>query len=389
MPFGLCNAPSTFQRCMELLLSGLQWKTLLIYLDDVIVHSATFEDHIERLGEVLSRLRKAGLKLKPSKCHLMQSEVLFLGHVVGQEGVRTNPKLVKAVSDWKRPTDPRQVQQFLGLCNYYRRFVPHFGHIAHPLYQLTEKGMRFEWTEECEAAFDQLKVSLTHSPVLAYPRPGGKYTLDTDASNIGIGAVLSQEQDGEERVIAYASKRLDKRQRRYCVTRRELLACVTFIQQFRHYLLGQEFDLRTDHNSLRWLFSFKEPQDQLARWLEVLAQYRFRILHRAGTKHGNADALSRKYCDPQQCDCFVGGCQVHTLPCGGCKYCQRQHESWKEFQVETDDVIPLATRRIAGPDNESAEDDVIQMCNPSKRKYPVFTTIADRYDDIRIHGELV
>jgi hypothetical protein len=206
MLFGLCNAPSTFQCCMELILSGLQWKTLLIYLDDVIVHSTTFDDHMEKLGEVLSRLQNAGLKLKPSKCHLLQSEVLFLGHIVDSQGVRINPQLVQSVSNWKTHKNPREVQQFLGLCNYYRRFVPHFSDIAQPLYLLTEKGVRIEWTGECDAAFNQLKVSLTHSPVLAYPRSNGKYILDTDASNIGIGAVLSQEQDGEEQVIAYASK---------------------------------------------------------------------------------------------------------------------------------------------------------------------------------------
>ena len=223
----------------------------------------------------MSRLQNAGLRLIPSKCHLLQTEVLFLGHIVGAEGVKTNPKLVQSVSNWKVPTDPRQVKQFLGLCNYYRRFVPDFGDIAHPLYLLTEKEARFEWTDECETAFNQLKVLLTNAPVFAYPRPDGKMFLDTDASNIGIGAVLFQEQDGQERVIAYASKRLDKRQRRFCVTRRELLllAGVTFIQQFRHYLLGRTFDLRTDHNSLKWLFSFNEPQDQLAWWLVVLAQY--------------------------------------------------------------------------------------------------------------------
>ena len=214
------------------------------------------------------------------------------------EGVRTNPQLVQSVSNWKTPKNPREVQQFLGLCNYYWRFVPHFSDIAQPLYLLTEKGVRFEWTGECDAAFNQLKVSLTHLPVLAYPRSNGKYILNTDASNIGIGAVLSQEQDGEEQVIAYASKWLDKRQGRYCVTRRELLAGVTFVQQFRHYLLGREFDLRTDHNSLRWLFSFKEPQDQLARWLEVLAQYRFRILHRAGAKHRKRWCVVQKVLQP-------------------------------------------------------------------------------------------
>ena len=157
MPFGLCTAPSTFQRCMELILRGLQWKTLLIYLDDLIFYSSDVEEHLNRIDTVLVHLEKANLKLKPAKCNFLKSEVLFLGHLVGQNGVKPIPKLIQAVDEWQAPKNVKEVQQFMGLCNYYRRFVRNFSEIACPLTKLTGKGVEFDWTEQCEQAFTTLK----------------------------------------------------------------------------------------------------------------------------------------------------------------------------------------------------------------------------------------
>ena len=341
LPFGLCGAPGTFERGMEMVLRGLQWKTLLIYLDDIIIFSSNLQEHFKRLEEVLSRLSKANLKLKPSKCHLLQKEVLFLGHIVGQNGIRPNPELIKSVREWNTPKSTKQVQQFLGLANYYRRFIKNFSEIASPLSQLTKKDVKFSWSKECQKSMETLKKALCAAPILAYPVPDGRYILDCDASNSGIGAVLSQVQEGQERVISYGSKKLDKAQRNYCVTRRELLSLVTFIIQYRHYLLGKQFTLRTDHSSLRWLFNFKEPEGQLARWLEVLAQYNFEIVHRDGKKHGNCDALSRQYCDEESCDHFKQGTDLAQLPCGGCSSCTKKQNQWEHFENEANDVIPL------------------------------------------------
>ena len=177
--------------------------------------------------------------------------------------------------------------------------------------------------------------------MLALPRQHGCFVLDTDASDVGMGAVLSQLQEGEERVIAYESKRFTKQQRRYCVTRRELLAVHSAVHHFRHYLLGGEFLVRTDHNSLRWLFNFKSPEGQLARWLEVLSQYDFKIVHRPGNKHSNADALSRRGCQPDNCSCFVQNVPLNELPCGGCAYCSQRQRDWSTFQ-DVDDVVALS-----------------------------------------------
>ena len=292
-PYGLTNAPSTFQRLMELVLGGLQWIKCLVYLDDIIIFGRTFLEHISRLGEVLGRLKSAQLKLKPAKCNLFSREVTYLGHVISAEGFSTDPAKVEAVCSWPTPASVHDVRSFLGLASYYRRFVANFASIAQPLHKLTEKKIPFHWTNECQQAFDILKNKLTTAPVLVYPEISKQFILDTDASDRGIGAVLSQMHDGQERVIAYGSRALSKAERNYSTTRKELLAVVYFTRHFRHYLLGCEFLLRTDHSSLQWLHNFKEPEGQVARWLEQLSSFRYSIQHRPGKRHSNADALSR------------------------------------------------------------------------------------------------
>ena len=299
MPFGLCNAPSTFERLMEQVLAGLQWQICLIYLDDVIIFSKTCLEHITRLDEVLTKLGQAGLKLKPKKCHFFCKEVIYLGHRVSTEGIATDPEKVEAVQNWRVPTNLTDVRSFLGLCSYYRRFIPQFSTTAKPLTKLTEKNQGFKWGTEQEEAWAVLKQKLLTAPILAYPDPQCEFILDTDASAYGIGAVLSQVQNGQEKVISYGSRSLTKEERRYCVTRREMLAIVYFMKYFRHYLYGRKFKVRTDHGALRWLMNFKDPQGQVARWLEVLGTFDFDVQHRPGLRHNNADAMSRGPC--RQC----------------------------------------------------------------------------------------
>lgn len=343
MPFGLSNAPATFQRCMELVFRGLQWKTLLIYLDDVIILSKDIDEGLDRLEEALARLENAGLKLKPSKCKLLQSEVLYLGHVISRDGLKPNPKLIESVKNAEPPRNQKEVQQFHGLCNYYRKFIEHYSDLAYPLTQLTGKNVPFEWSAEAQRSFDALKTALCTAPVLSYPREVGLLILDTDASDVGIGSVLSQIQDGEEKPLAYGSKKLSKQQARYCVTRRELLAIVVFLAEFRHWLLGGKFLIRTDHSSLRWLMNFKEPQGQLARWLEYIQEYDFDIVHRAGKKHQNADALSRMS-ENSDCAAYTQRVKLADLPCGGCKTCQKRQDEWATFDEEVDDIVPLTNK---------------------------------------------
>ena len=300
MPFGLCNAPATFQWLMDCILAGLQWTTCLVYINDIIITGKTFEEHLHHLQQVLDRLKSAGLNIQPSKCHFLQHEVNFLGHIASSRGVSPDPSKTVKVKEWPTPTSTQEVQQFLGLASYYRRFIQNFAMIAKPLHQVTGKKNPFRWTEQCEKAFTQLKSCLTSVPILTLPDWTRPFILDTDASETSLGAVLSQcHPDGTEYVIAYASRLLTKPEQNNCVTRKELLAVVTFLNHFRHYLIGRPFTIRTDHGALTWLQNFKSPEGQLARWLEKLQDYQFTIIHHPGRKHNNADALSRIPC--QQC----------------------------------------------------------------------------------------
>ena len=285
-----------------------------MYLDDIVVFSRTPEEHLQRLASVFNRLSQAGLKLKPEKCSFFQRSVRFLGHVVSAEGIATDPEKVRAVAEWPVPVSVTEVRSYLGLASYYRRFVRDFAEIAAPLHELTKKNARFIWTEEAQNAFDTLKVALTTPPILAMPKDTGEFIVDADASDRTLGCVLSQVQDGEERVIAYASRSLDARERNYCCTRRELLAVVHFLRYFKRYLLGRRFRVRTDHSALTWLRRTPEPIGQQARWCEQLEEYEFTIEHRPGVKHGNADALSRRPCSVKTCVCKSPRSQLFGEP---------------------------------------------------------------------------
>ena len=349
MPFGLCNAPATFQRAMTLVLRGLTWEEVLAYLDDIILLGKSFEDCLKTIIAVFDTFRENDLKLKAKKCVLFQRKVIFLGKEVSNEGVSPNPSSVEKVLSWPSPKTVKEVERFLGLVNYHRAHIKNFAKLADPLYRLTHKGkgFPFTWEEEHKKSFKTLKEALVSTPVLGFPRNGEDlFILDTDASDTAIGAELLQVQDGAERLIGYGSYTLTPAQRNYCTTRKELLAVVRFTRQFRHYLLGRKFYIRTDHGSLAWLMRFKNISGMLARWLEELSQYDMVILHRKGSSHLNADARSRIPETVDFCDCYRAGCKPDTLPCGGCHFCVRVHNQWSRFEDEVDDVIPLSVRQV-------------------------------------------
>ena len=346
MPFGLCNAPATFSRAISLVLHGMSWTKVIAFLDDIMVLGKSFEEHYANLAQVLQRFCEHGLKLKPRKCNLFQRSVLFLGKRVSEEGIEINPANIEKVKTWSIPRCRKEVEAFLGFVNYHREHIIGFAGIAQPLYQITGKG-DFHWHEEQQLAFESLKECMTSTPVLAYPNANEPFILDTDASNFAVGAELIQIQGGRERVIGYDSMILDKCQRKYCTTRKELLAVVVFTRKYRHYLLGRPFHLRTDHNSLIWLMGFKNIEGQLSRWLEELSAYDMRIIHRPGKEHGNADGMSRI---PGTADCFTDSqLNPSQLPCAstGCSYCSRNHQKWERFTDEVDYVVPLSVRAIS------------------------------------------
>ena len=304
MPFGLCNAPATFERLMDTVLRGYLWERCMCYLDDIVVYGHTFETALQNLQLVFERLRQAGLRLKPSKCQLFKRELLYLGFIVNGQGTRPDPEKLKALRQWPIPCTVTDVRSFLGFANYHRRFIKDYAKKAEGLLQLTRGQQNFQWGPTQRKSFNLLRDSLEQIPFLSHPEPSDKheFILDTDASGFALGGALYQSVDGVERPIGFASKTLSRSQRNYCTTYRELLAIVEMIKHFRHYLWGRHFRLRTDHGSLRWLRSYKDAEGMLARWLAKLQQYDFDIEHRPGVRHVNADSLSRCHsCKNEYC----------------------------------------------------------------------------------------
>ncbi|XP_043064105.1 uncharacterized protein LOC122320095 [Drosophila ficusphila] len=243
-PMGIARSPSSKKKdgytifCVDYRRLNDVTKSTLVYLHDIIVHSRTAEEHLVHLDQVFDRLATAGLKLSPRKCAFFRPEVNYLGHIVSHNGLKACPEKIQKVVDWPSPRNQKEVRSFVGLCSYYRKFIPDFATIARPLHQLTKARRPFTWSTEAQDAFGLLKVKLTTSPVLTFPDPDGLFILDTDASNHGAGAVLSQCQEGQERVLEYYSKTFNAAERNYCVTRRELLAAVLSTKHFHHYLYG-------------------------------------------------------------------------------------------------------------------------------------------------------
>ena len=281
---------------MELVLKGMTRKQCVVYIDDVIVYGTTFEETHNRLQAVFDRLRQAQLRLKPKKCFLFKPSTLYLGYVVSSEGVKPDPNKVESLRTWHRPCDIRGLRAFLGMASYHRKFIRNFAEVAEPLILLTRRGTPWVWEDPQQQAFDHLRTALMTDPVLAHPKREGEFILDTDASAHSIGGALYQMQDGEERLIGYASKTLSGAQKNYCTTKRELLAVVRMVKQFRHYLWGNHFTIRTDHASLTWLLRFKDADGMLARWIAELAPYQINVSYREGKNHLNADGLSRRRC---------------------------------------------------------------------------------------------
>ena len=250
---------------METILAGLQWGTCLIYLDGVIIFGKSFEEAVENLQKVLERLHNAGLKLKPKKCELFAKSVSFLGHIISDEGVASDPEKVKTVQICPVPINQTETRSFLGLCGYYRRFIKGYAETAKPLHTLTEKGRPFIWKQDYQIAFEKLKKHLIEAPILVFPDFTKDFILDTDASGTSIGAILSQKIDGKERVVCFGSRTLSKSDRQYSVTRRKMLSVVYFMKRFKHYLLGKRFLIRMDHSAFKSLMKTKDPEGQTAR----------------------------------------------------------------------------------------------------------------------------
>ena len=300
LPFGLQNAPSSFQMLMSEVFHGLGFKFVIYYLDDVLIYSRGWQDHKVHLEAVFSRLRKANLKLHPSKCHFAMAELLYLGHVIGAGGVRVDESKIELVKKWPTPRSTRDVRSFVGYCSYYRRYVKNFASIVAPLNRLLQKDVEFDWTPDCEVSFQQLKTMMSSTPILSYPDMAKEFILATDASTSAIGWVLSQKgDDGREHPISFGGRGLRQNEKGWSIMDLEALALVTAIKENSVYLCHKKFTVYTDNISLTWFKSIKPANSIVFRWALLVQQYNFDILHKSGVKNNNADSLSRRsYSDP-------------------------------------------------------------------------------------------
>ncbi len=317
MPQGVTNAPSTFQRLMEKCMGDMHLKDVLVFIDDLIVFSKTLEEHEARMMKVLTRLREFGLKLSPEKCVFFQTSVRYLGHVVSRNGVETDPEKIAALKTWPVPKNLRELRSFLGFAGYYRRFVKGYSNIVKPLHNLTsgyppshrklksdEKVGQYRnpkevfgsrWTPTCQQAFDLVIESFTSAPVLGFADPQKPYVLHTDASTTGLGAVLYQEQEGQCRVIGYASRGLSRSESRYPAHKLEFLALKWSVtEKFSDYLYGNHFTVVTDSNPLTYILTSAKLDATSYRWLAALSTFSFKLLYRPGKQNGDADGLSRR-----------------------------------------------------------------------------------------------
>lgn len=295
--FGLSNAPATQQRLVDKLFGPEFELKVFCYLDDVIIISKTFEEHTKLLQRVLDKLTKANLTINLSKCKFFRNQLKYLGYVIDERGLRTDPEKVEAILNFPTPTTRKEVKRFLGTASWYRRFIPNFSTVAGPLNKLTstkKKSPPFSWSEEADKAFLHLKSLLVKAPILACPNFDLPFEVHTDASDYGVGAMLCQTIDGVEHPVAFMSKSLSGAERNYSVTEREALAVLTALEHWRCYLEnGKTFSVYTDHAALKWFCSLSNPSGRLARWGVRLSSFDYEIKHRSGKDNVIPDALSR------------------------------------------------------------------------------------------------
>ncbi|KAL0541683.1 hypothetical protein IC582_021738 [Cucumis melo] len=290
MSFGLTNAPTVFMDLMNRVFKDFLDTFVIVFIDDILIYSKTEAEHEEHLHQVLETLRANRLYAKFSKCEFWLKKVSFLGHVVSSEGVSADPAKIEAVTNWPRSSTVNEIRSFLGLADYYRRFVEDFSRIASPLTQLTRKGTPFVWSLVCESSFQELKQKLVTAPVLTVPDGSESFVIYSDASKKGLGCVMMQ----QGKVVAYASRQLKSHEQNYPTHDLELAAVVFALKIWRHYLYGEKIHIFTDHKSLKYFFTQKEPNMRQRRWLELVKDYDCEILYHPGKANVVADALSMK-----------------------------------------------------------------------------------------------
>lgn len=302
MPFGLCNAAQTQSQLMDLVLGFDMEPFVFNYIDDIICATSTFEDHIHYLNKISEKLRSANLSINVEKSKFCVPEIKYLGYVLTKDGIGTNPEKISAIINYPSPKTVKEIRQLIGMASWYRRFIKGFSEITVPITSLIRKAGKFIWNSEAENALNILKTALTSAPILSTPDFSKEFTIQTDASDSGMGAVITQIFDEEERVIEYMSQKFTDAQKKYTTTEKECLALILAMEKFRPYIEGVKFRAITDHASLLWLRNLKDPSGRLARWSLRMQAYEFDLIHRKGKCNDLPDALSRNIAAIQLCD---------------------------------------------------------------------------------------
>ena len=296
VPFGLTNAPAAFQAFMDNIFADLLYKGVVVYLDDIMIYSRSMDEHEALVKEVLHRLRNHNLSANLSKCHFHKTSVDFLGHIISYNGVQMDPAKIKTINEWPAPKNVKEVQMFLGLCNYYRTFIPNFSKRTMAMTELLKKDVVFNWNKDCSESFMDLKSAFTTDILLAFPNAEKPYIVETDASGYAIGGILSQENDqGNLRPIAFYSRKFNSAERNYEVYDQELLAIKECFAIWRQYLLGAKHKVQvySDHRNLQWFSTTRQLNRRQVRWSMMFADFDFEIIHRPGSSC-KPDAISRR-----------------------------------------------------------------------------------------------
>lgn len=353
-PMGLKTSPSVFSRLMTIAMAGLNYQSCFIYLDDCVVIGKSMENHNRNLMKILNRLREVNLKLNPMKCEFLRKEIVYLGHKITSAGIYVDEGKIQIVQNYPTPTNADEIKRFVAFANYYRRFIPRFADIVYPLNVLCRKGIKFEWTTDCENAFQKLKQTLINPPVLEYPdfSDSNIFKLQTDASKVGLGAILS---NGNGKVVAYASRNLKPAESRYPVIELELLAIVWAVRHFKPYLYGRKFKIYTDHKPLIYLFSLSDPSSRLTKFRLYLEEYDFEVEYVPGRNNAAADALSRL---PMTCKDF------------------------KEMQEKAVSVLTRAQRRNLQDSDSDYNRHTLETTTPYRSDHPLAVEVLKKPDDV-------
>jgi transposase InsO family protein len=341
MPFGLCNAPATFSTLMNKVFAPHLDDFVLVYLDDILVYSKTLEEHVEHLRKVLAILQKQQLFAKLKKCEFAKPSIDYLGHIISKDGIRTDPAKVAAVLEWPVPTSVHDVRSFLGLCSYYRRFVPKFAEVAAALTDLTRADVRdvkAAWGPKQQAAFEELKRLLTSTPVLRHADSSKPYMLRCDASEFAIGSVLMQEHEGQLHPVAYQSRKLSPAESRYGAYAREMLAVMDALRHFDNYIDGQHVTVESDHEALSWFWQQKHLDKQQARWMAALQAYDLQLRYIQGKANLVADALSRR--PDHQVECGAISVASTTLLRQVLQAAKRDQQYQQQLQLAGKGLLP-------------------------------------------------